>query len=185
MAVRVLLVLAIFVTLYGCGQQSAQHQCPQKKEAAAPPKSKKAMVEEKVGDPAKVELQPANGSGTRGTATFSKAKGGGVKVVLKVRGLPRSGTMYLAHIHPGTCAEEEEGAEEPGHSHHEHGATEEIEYPLTPVEPNAKGEGPSTTVVHGVTLGGLLSGAPKHVNVHRPGSGEPPPVTCANLDEAH
>jgi hypothetical protein len=185
MAVRVLLVLAIFVTLYGCGQQSAQHQRPQKKEAAAPPKSKKAMVEEKVGDSAKVELQPANGSGTRGTATFSKAKGGGVKVVLKVRGLPRSGTMYLAHIHPGTCAEEEEGAEEPGHSHHEHGATEEIEYPLTPVEPNAKGDGPSTTVVHGVTLGGLLSGAPKHVNVHRPGSGEPPPVTRANLDEAH
>jgi len=167
--------------------RAAERSAPasRKKEAAAPPKSKKAMVEEKVGDSAKVELQSANGSGTRGTATFSKAKGRGVKVVLKVRGLPRSGTMYLAHIHPGTCAEEEEGAEEPGHSHHEHGATEEIEYPLTPVEPNAKGDGPSTTVVHGVTLGGLLSGAPKHVNVHRPGSGEPPPVTCANLDEAH
>jgi hypothetical protein len=30
----------------------------------------------------------------------------------------------------------------------------------------------------------LLSGDPKLVNVHRPGSGEPPPVACANLNEA-
>jgi hypothetical protein len=184
MAVRVLLVLAIFVTLYGCGQISAQNRHPDKKEAAAQPKMKKATVGEKVGDSAKVELRPANGSGTRGTATFSKAKGRGVKVVLKVRGLPRSGTMYLAHIHPGTCAEEEGGAGEHGHSHHEHGASEMIEYPLTPVEPNAQGDGTSTTVVHHVTLEGLLSGEPKHVNVHKPGSGEPPTVTCANLNEA-
>jgi hypothetical protein len=107
-----------------------------------------------------------------------------VKVVLEVSGLPSSGTMYLAHIHPGTCAEEVEGAQEHGHSHHEHGATEEIEYPLTPVHPDAKGDGTSTTVVHHVTLEGLLSGAPKLVNVHRPGSGEPPPAACANLNEA-
>jgi hypothetical protein len=53
MAVRVLLVLAIFVTLYGCGQQSAQPEHPDKKDAAAPPNS------------AEVDLQPANGSGTR------------------------------------------------------------------------------------------------------------------------
>ena len=188
MAVRVLLVLAIFVTLCGCGQVGAQHERPDKKAAAAPPKNKKAMVKEKVGNSAEVNLQPANRSGTKGTATFSKAAGG-VKVVLKVTGLPRSGTMYLAHIHPGTCAEEEKGEEgvsggEHGHSHHEHGAPEEIEYPLTPVKPDAKGDGTSTTVVHGVTLEGLLSGDPKHVNVHRPGSGEPPPVTCANLNEA-
>jgi uncharacterized protein (DUF305 family) len=144
----------------------------------------KAMVEKSVGDSAEVDLEPASGSGTTGTATLSKAKGGGVKVVLKVFGLPSSGTMYLAHIHPGTCAEEEAGGAEHGHSHHEHGATEEIEYPLTPVEPDAKGDGTSTTVVHNATLEGLLSGDPKHVNVHRPGSGEPPPVTCANLNEA-
>jgi uncharacterized protein (DUF305 family) len=143
----------------------------------------KAMVDEKVGDSAEVTLEPANGSGTTGTATLSKANGGGVKVVLKVSGLPSSGTMYLAHIHPGTCTEEEEGGEH-SHSHHEHGASEEIEYPLTPVEPNAQGDGTSTTVVHNVTLEGLLSGDPKHVNVHKPGSGEPPPVTCANLNEA-
>ena len=189
MAVRVLLVLAIFVTLYGCGQVGTQNGHPDKKDkkdAAAPAKNKQAMVEENVGDSAEVDLQPANGSDTRGTATFSKAKaeGGGVKVVLKVTGLPRSGTMYLAHIHPGTCAEEEEGGAEHGHSHHEHGASEEIEYPLTPVEPDAEGNGTSTTVLHHVTLEGLFSGEPKHVNVHKPGPGEPPPVTCAGLSEA-
>src|ERR671920_591675 len=134
-----------------------------KKDAAASPKNT-----------AEVDLHPANGSGTRGTATFSKAKGvAGVKVVLKVRGLPGSGTMYLAHIHPGTCAEEEGGGSEHGHSHHqEHGASEEIESPLTPIEPDAQGDGTSTTVLQHVTLEGLLSGEPKHVNVHKPGSGE-------------
>jgi hypothetical protein len=184
MAVRVVLVVAIFVALYGCGQVGAQNGHPTKKEAAALPKMKKAMVEENVGDSAKVDLQPANGSGTRGTATFSKAKGGGVKVVLKVTGVPKSTKMYLAHIHPGTCAEEEGAGAEHGHSHHMQGATEEIEYPLTPVEPDAQGDGTSTTVLHHVTLEGLFSGEPKHVNVHKPGSGEPPPVTCADLSEA-
>jgi uncharacterized protein (DUF305 family) len=145
----------------------------------------KAMVEEKVGDSAEVDLEPANGSGTTGTATLSKAKGGDVKVVLEVSDLPKSAKMYLAHIHPGTCAEEEEGGgAEHGHSHHEHGASEEIEYPLSPVEPDAEGNGTSTSVLHHVTLEGLLSGEPKHVNVHEPGPGEPPPVTCANLNEA-
>ena len=143
----------------------------------------KAMVEAKVGNSALVELEPASGAKTTGKATLSRAKGG-VKVVLKVSGLPSSGTMYLAHIHPGTCAEEERGGAEQGHSHHEHGASEEIEYPLTPVKPDATGDGSSTTVIHHVTLEGLLSGDPKHVNVHRPGSGEPPPVTCGNLNEA-
>jgi uncharacterized protein (DUF305 family) len=144
----------------------------------------KAMVDEMVGDSAEVDLEPTGGSQTTGTATLSKAKGGGVKVVLEVSGLPNSGTMYLAHIHPGTCVEEEAAGAEHAHSHHEHGASEEIEYPLTPVEPDPKGDGSSTTVVHNVTLEGLLSGVPKHVNVHKPGSGEPPPVTCANLNEA-
>jgi uncharacterized protein (DUF305 family) len=144
----------------------------------------KAMVDKMVGDSAEVDLEPANGSQTTGTTILSKAKGGGVKIVLKVSGLPKSTKMYLAHIHPGTCAEEEGDGAEHGHSHHEHGASEEIEYPLTPVEPDAKGDGSSTTVMHNVTLEGLLSGDPKHVNVHKPGSGEPPPVTCANLNEA-
>ena len=147
-------------------------------------KNMKAMVEKKVGDSAEVDLAPANGSRTTGTATLTKADGGGVKVVLKISGLPSSGTMYLAHIHPGTCTEEEEGRGEHSHSHHGYGTTEEIEYPLTPLKPDTYGDRTSTTLVHDVTLEGLLSGDPKHVNVHKPGSGEPPPVSCANLNEA-
>jgi uncharacterized protein (DUF305 family) len=142
----------------------------------------KAMLEERVGASAHVELGPANGSDTRGTVTLSK-RDGGVKVALRVSGLPNSGTMYLAHIHPGTCGEEEGGGSHE-HGAREHGGSEEIEYPLSPVDPDQKGEGSSTTVVHDVTLEDLLSGDPKHLNVHAPGSGEPPPVTCANLNEA-
>jgi uncharacterized protein (DUF305 family) len=141
----------------------------------------KAMMEARVGDSAQVDLEPANGSGTSGSVTLSKTKGG-VKVVLNVSGLPDRGTMYLAHIHPGACGEEETGGQ--GHSVHEHGTAKEIEYPLSPVGPDKEGEGSSTTVVHNVTLEGLLSGDPMHVNVHAPGSGDPPPVTCANLNEA-
>jgi uncharacterized protein (DUF305 family) len=147
----------------------------------------KAMVEARVGDYAQVDLEPANGSGTSGSATLSKANGGGVKVVLSVLDLPERGTMYLAHIHPGTCGEEEGGGQGhsgQGDSGHEHGTAMEIEYPLSPVYSDKKGDGRSTTVVHKVTLEVLLSVEPMHVNVHAPGSGDPPPVTCANLNEA-
>jgi uncharacterized protein (DUF305 family) len=146
----------------------------------------KAMVDDRVGDSAQVDLEPANGSGTSGSATLSNT-GGGVKVVLDVSGLPDRGTMYLAHIHPGTCGEEEGGVQGhagQGDSGHEHGTAKEIEYPLSPVRSDEKGDGSSTTVVHNVTLEGLLSAEPMYLNVHAPSSGDPPPVTCANLNEA-
>jgi hypothetical protein len=92
--------------------------------------------------------------------------------------------LHLAHIHPGTCGEEEEGGASHEHGGHEHGTAKEIEYPLTPVEPDGQGNGSSTTVLKSVTLEGLLSGEAKHINVHAPGSGQPPPVTCANSNEA-
>jgi len=78
----------------------------------------KAMVDKMVGDSADVDLEPASGSGTTGTATLSKAKGGGVKAVVKVSGLPNSAKIYLAQIHSGTCAEEEGDGAEHSHSHH-------------------------------------------------------------------
>jgi uncharacterized protein (DUF305 family) len=146
-------------------------------------KNMKDMVDQKVGNSAQVELEAANGAQMTGTATLSKADGGGVKVELKDLGLPGSETRYLAHIHPGTCAEDVGGVEH-GHPHNEHGITEEIEYPLSPVERDAKGDGTSTTVIDHVTLEGMLSGEPKFVNVHKPGSGEPPLVSWANLNEA-
>jgi uncharacterized protein (DUF305 family) len=145
-------------------------------------KNMKAMVDKMVGDSAEVDLEPQNGSGTTGRAVLSKTDGG-VKVVLEISGLPSSGTMYLSHIHPGNCGEEEE-EEGYRHSEHEHGTAKEIEYPLSPVYSDEKSEGSSMTMVRKVTLEGLLSGDPMHVNVHAPGSGNPPPVTCANLNEA-
>jgi uncharacterized protein (DUF305 family) len=142
----------------------------------------KTMIQEKMGDSAEVDLEPENGSGTEGTATLSEAEGGGVKVVLDVSGLPGRGTMYLAHVHPGTCGEEQEGGH--GHAAHEHGSSKEIEYPLSPVYSDERGEGSSTTVLRKVTFDNLLLGDPMHLNVHAPGSGDPPPVACANLNEA-
>jgi uncharacterized protein (DUF305 family) len=149
-------------------------------------KNMKAMVDEKVGDSAEVTLEPANGSGTTGTATLSKADGGGVKVVLKVSGLPSSGTMYLAHIHPGTCAQEAEGELHEHGEHaekgHEHGGG--IEYPLSQVEADSEGHGSSTTTLRETSVDKLFSGEPKHVNVHEAGSGNPPILSCAELKRA-
>src|SRR5215203_6643684 len=51
----------------------------------------KDVLQKKVGNTAEVELEAANGSGTTGTATLSKAEGGGVKIVLEVSGLPIRG----------------------------------------------------------------------------------------------
>jgi uncharacterized protein (DUF305 family) len=154
-----------------------------------------------VGDSAEVELQPANGSGTRGRATLTQIDGG-VKVTLEVSGLPNPGTTYLAYIHLGSCAGDEDGGHEHGEGgHHEqegsdhvgsHGGHMEtgatmakIEYPMSPVESDAEAEGSSTTVLRSVTLEGLLSAEPmKYVNVHAPGSGTPPPLACADLSEA-
>ena len=147
----------------------------------------KAMVDDRVGSSAQVDLEPANGSGTSGSATLSNT-GGGVKVVLAVSGLPERGTMYPWPTSTRGLAarkrEESRGTRDRGDSGHEHGTAKEIEYPLSPVRSDEKGEGSSTTVVHNVTLEGLLSAEPMYVNVHAPGSGDPPPVTCANLNEA-
>jgi hypothetical protein len=142
----------------------------------------KAMLEERVGASAHVELEPANGSDTRGTVTLSK-RDGGVKVALRVSGLPNSETMYLAHIHPGTCGEEEGGGSHE-HGAHEHGGSEEIEYPLSQVKSDSEGRGSSTTTLHDTSVEKLLSGGARYVNVHAAGSGNPPILACADLKEA-
>ena len=144
---------------------------------------------------AKLDLRPEGGSGVSGTASFEDVSDG-VIVKLDLRDLPKPNTLYLAHIHPGTCAQEvEEGeaheygehAEEgEGHEHggygHDHG--EEIEYPLSQVKSNSEGDGSSTTTLRETSVEKLFSGEPKHVNVHEAGSGNPPILTCADLKEA-
>jgi len=152
----------------------------------------KSMLASRVDDTAKVYLKPQNGSHTRGSATLSKTEGGGgVRVELNVSGLPKPNTIYLSHIHPGTCAEavvggvEEEGAhDEEGQNHAEHGAAirAEIEWPLSQVQSDAQGHGRSTTKLNDLSMADLFTtGGLKHINVHAAGSGNPPVLACAEL----
>ena len=136
------------------------------------------------------ELSPTNHSKVSGSATFAKAVAG-TKIKLELQGLPEPNETYLAHLHPGFCEDEElpdvpEG--ETAHHHdHEQGYrqhAQEIEYPLTPVESNAVGEGSSNTVIERVTLDELTSHGPRYLNVHAAGSGDPPQLACADLGEA-
>jgi hypothetical protein len=154
----------------------------------------------------RLELSPTNDSGVVGSATFAQAASG-TRVHLELRGLPKPNTFYLAHIHPGTCAEGEvhehgasghqpggsHGEEGHGHDHgasgHEHGASShehgaEIEYLLSQVKSDTEGQGSSTTTLGEISVEKLFSGAPKHVNVHEAGSGNPPILACADLKRA-
>ncbi len=159
-----------------------------------------SMSREHLVNFARLRLEAVDDSGVSGTATFEEAAGG-VRVELDVEGLPKARTTYLAHVHRGTCAAEgaEAGGHEGGEDHHpgqEEGAAHaeghgghmdtgghiaEIEIPLTPVESDSRGSGSSTTVVHDATVDGLFSGEPKYLNVHAAGSGNPPPLACADL----
>jgi hypothetical protein len=141
-------------------------------------------------DATRLALVPEHDSGVSGTASFENTSGR-VVVKLDLRGLPSPNTYYLAHIHPGTCAQEagegethgEHGGhhEEQGKGHH-HG--EEIEYPLSQVKSDKEGHGSSTTTLRGASVKKLFSGEPKHVNVHKGGSGNPPILSCADLKRA-
>ena len=130
--------------------------------------------------PVEISLRTTGGSGVSGTPSFEGTERG-VKVKLEVRNLPESNATYLAHIHPGSCST---GDHEHGDSHEHAGAAEEVEYPLSPVEPDGRGNGASTTLIQGVTLEQLFSEGPTYINVHAAGSGEPSQVACANLSEA-
>ena len=154
---------------------------------------------------AKLDLRPESDSGVSGTASFKdhsfKDGPGGVVVRLDLRGLPKPDTSYLAHIHPGTCAGNcAEEAEEHAHEQSEHpgqgegqeqeeeyvfgqGEEGEISYALSQVESNAEGRGSGTTAFGQISVDKLFSGGPKkHVMVHEAGSGNPPILTCADLE---
>ncbi len=151
---------------------------------------------------ARVALTPDNHSGVSGTASFADVPRG-TEVELVVRGLPDPGATYLAHLHPGSCADEPTGGggshtdhhgavgdHDRGHSRgHDHGAdgpVAEIEHALAPIVPDSGGEGSSTTVVDGVAVADLFSDEELHVNVHAEGSGSedlPDDLACGDLRE--
>ena len=138
----------------------------------------------------KLNLRPEHNFGVSGTASFGDTSDG-VVVKLEVRNLPKPNTLYLAHIHPGTCATGEThehgvcmaGKGTPtntaapvtntGGTTHEHGGAE-IEYALSQVKSDSEGHGSSTTTLRDTTVEKLFSGDPKYVNVHEAGSGIPP-----------
>jgi hypothetical protein len=146
-------------------------------------RSMEAMSRDRLVTFAEIPLETVGDSGVSGTVTVDEVDGG-VRVDLDVEGLPKPGTTYLAHIHPGTCGGGEEHA---GEGHGGHMGTGQpvgdIQAPLTPVEADAEGRGRSTTVVENATVDGLISGEPTFINVHAAGSGNPPPLACANLGE--
>jgi hypothetical protein len=148
----------------------------------------------------KLKMHPEGNSGVSGTASF-KDTSKGVLVKLELSNLPKPNTFYLAHIHPGTCAEGEThehggahgegeygheyggGSHEHGGGSHEHGGAE-IEYPLSQVKSDSEDHGSSTTTLGETSVDRLFSGEPKYVNVHEAGSGNQPILSCANLNRA-
>jgi hypothetical protein len=139
---------------------------------------------------AELSLTPTNSSSVSGTTTFTNTAGG-VEVELDTRGLPEPGATYLAHIHPGSCASEPTGGDEDhSHGHHvgTHEPTGEIEHPLTPIVSDPEGNGSSTTVIDGATVGRLFSGDPEfYVNVHAESSGSEElsgNVACGDLGKS-
>jgi Cu/Zn superoxide dismutase len=176
---RLAIGLALVLVVVGCAGDGGSALAPQGEGTEGPSTT---FV--------RLELSPTGGSGAKGRATFAKTAAG-IRIELELRGLPEPGETYLAHIHPGTC-EDEQHAEAPrgggadhhgdGHGHREHSGG--IGHPLTPVESDARGEGSSTTFLEGVELDDLVSNAPKYLNVHAAGSGDPPQLACAQLGEA-
>jgi Cu/Zn superoxide dismutase len=180
--------LALMIVLSGCG--------------VTPRASQEEVAKGWSTSPIRLELPPTNNSGVSGSATFRK-EATGTRVELELRGLPEPNEIYLAHVHAGSCEDEVHAdAPESGtadHHSHEYGheehaeaqvqeenyeaTTDGIEYPLTPVESNAAGEGSSTTMLDYVALSELLWHKSRYLNVHAAGSGDPPQLACGDLSE--
>jgi hypothetical protein len=106
-----IVVLVAISYMVGCNNSGSQG-------ARGPASHKKS-------DNVVLALRPERDSGVSGTA-FLEEISEGVLVKLELDGLPKPNAFYLAHIHPGTCFQEEvaethehgEHAEE-GHKHGE------------------------------------------------------------------
>jgi uncharacterized protein (DUF305 family) len=140
----------------------------------------RSMLRQEDMAPVAISLRSAGDSEVSATASF-EGNERGVKVELEVRNLAEANAAYLAHIHPGSCVT---GDHEHGENHGHAGADDEIEYPLSPVKPDGRGNGASTTMLQGVTLEQLFSEGPTYFNVHAAGSAEATQLACANLSEA-
>ncbi len=138
--VRVLLlVLAAFTVLHGCGQASSPAERQERDvgveepEASSPPASKPTTPSADsdggstpVGDAfAEAELRPVGDSAVSGNVVFKEVGSLGVQVEFEVSGLPAPGNPeepkpYFAQVHEGSCSEVPRGDDHHGHEH-EHG----------------------------------------------------------------
>ena len=123
-----------------------------------------------------LQLTPSRASGVSGTATITDV-GGGVRVELNMRGLPKAGIKHINHFHAGgTCTADRAGNVAP--------AT----IPLKTIVAKGDGTGSGTTTLEDVTLDQLFDPDKKrYVALHsktEEGQGVPPVISCADVVEA-
>jgi Cu/Zn superoxide dismutase len=120
-----------------------------------------------------VQLTPSRDSGVSGTAALTDVERG-VRVSLKMKGLPEAGVEHINHVHGGgTCADDRAGRTAP------------VTIPLNPVVANNDGTGSATTTIEGVTLDNLFGDdKERFILLHartEEGQGVPPGIACADL----
>ena len=127
-------------------------------------------------DTMNLQLTPSRASGVSGTATITDV-GGGVRVELNVRGLPKAGIKHINHFHAGgSCTADRAGNVAP--------AT----IPLETIVARDDGTGSGTTTLEDVTLDQLFEPDKKrYLALHsktEEGQGVPPVISCADVVEA-
>jgi Cu/Zn superoxide dismutase len=127
-------------------------------------------------DSMSLQLTPSRDSGVSGTATLADV-GGGVRVELNMRGLPKAGVKHINHVHAGgTCTADRAGNVAP--------AT----IPLQTIVAREDGTGSGSTTLEDVTLDSLFDPAKeRYIALHskvEKGQGVPPVISCADVVEA-
>ena len=127
-------------------------------------------------DTMELQLTPSRASGVSGTATITEV-GGGVRVELNMRGLPKAGIKHINHFHAGgSCDADRAGNVAP--------AT----IPLKTIVARDDGTGSGTTTLEDVTLDQLFDADKKrYIALHsktEEGQGVPPVISCADVVEA-
>ena len=123
-----------------------------------------------------LQLTPSRDSGVSGTAAITDV-GGGVRVELDMRGLPKAGIEHINHFHSGgSCTADRAGNVAP--------AT----IPLETIVAKEDGTGSGTTTLKDVTLNSLFdSDKKRYIALHskvEKGQGVPPVISCADVVEA-
>ena len=123
-----------------------------------------------------LHLTPSRDSEVSGAATLTDV-GGGVRVDLKMRGLPEAGVEHINHFHAGgSCTADRAGDVAP--------AT----IPLKTIVAKEDGTGSGTTTLEDVTLDSLFDpGKERYIALHsevEKGQGVPPVISCADVVEA-